>query len=77
MVPVEVKSGATGGMKSLHQFVKEKGLDFAVRLHTGRPWLEAVDVKTTLGAPVKYRLLSVPIYLTERLEHIVEQASSM
>ena len=56
--------------------VKE-ALEIAVRMHTGSPRLETVDVKTTLGAPVQYRLLSVPIYLAERLDRLVEQASSM
>lgn len=71
VVPVEVKSGATGSMKSLHQFMANKHLDFAVRCYTNQPALEDISVKTTLGQPVSYRLLSIPLYLTERLNGLI------
>jgi len=74
VVPVEIKSGASGSMKSLHQFMAEKHLDFAVRCNTNLPSVENLKVKTTLGQPVAYRLLSIPIYMTERLGELIEQA---
>lgn len=74
IVPIEVKSGATGSMKSLHQFMAQKGLDFAVRCNIHQPSLESINVKTTLGQPVSYRLLSIPLYLTERLDGLIEQS---
>ena len=73
IVPVEVKSGPGGKMKSLHQFMAEKGLDLAVRCNMNLPVIENIQVKTTLGQPVAYRLLSVPIYLTETLPRLIEQ----
>ncbi|MGD8442001.1 MAG: AAA family ATPase [Desulfobacterales bacterium] len=74
VVPVEVKSGATGSMKSLHQFMAEKQLDFAVRCNLNQPLLESISVKTTLGQSVSYRLLSIPLYLTERLDGLIEHS---
>ena len=74
VVPVEIKSGASGSMKSLHQFMAEKHLDFAVRCNTNLPSVENLKVKTTLGQPVAYRLLSIPIYMTERLGELIEEA---
>jgi predicted AAA+ superfamily ATPase len=74
VVPVEVKSGSAGSMKSLHQFMAEKHLDFAVRCNINQPSLENIRLKTTLGKPVSYRLLSIPVYLTERLDELIEQA---
>ncbi|MGD8210599.1 MAG: hypothetical protein PVF32_12115, partial [Desulfobacterales bacterium] len=74
VVPVEVKSGATGSMKSLHQFMAEKQLDFAVRCNLNQPLLENISVKTTLGQSVSYRLLSMPLYLTERLDGLIEHS---
>jgi len=74
VVPVEIKSGASGSMKSLHQFMAEKHLDFAVRCNSNLPSVENLKVKTTLGQPVAYRLLSIPIYMTERLGELIEQA---
>ena len=74
VVPVEVKSGSAGSMKSLHQFMAEKRLDIAVRCNINQPSVEDISVKTTLGLPVSYRLLSLPAYLTERLHELIEQS---
>ncbi len=74
VVPVEVKSGSAGSMKSMHQFMAEKRLDVAVRCNINKPSVEDIRVKTTLGKPVSYRLLSIPVYLTERLDVLIEQA---
>jgi len=75
VVPVEVKSGSAGSMKSLHQFMAEKRLNFAVRCNINQPSVENIRVKTTLGKPVSYRLLSIPVYLAERLDELIEQAT--
>ncbi len=63
IIPVEVKSGTAGSMKSLHQFMADKNLDIAVRLDANPPSIEEISVKTTQGQPVTYRLLSLPLYL--------------
>ena len=76
VVPVEVKSGSAGSMKSLHQFMAEKRLNFAVRFNINQPSVENIRVKTTLAKPVSYRLLSLPVYLTERLDELIEQAQN-
>lgn len=65
-VPVELKSGAAGAMKSLHQFVAERGLRLALRCDSNPPSLQELDVKTTLGQPVRYRILNLPQYLLGR-----------
>jgi len=49
----------------------EKRLNFAVRFNINQPSVENIKVKTTLGKPVSYRLLSLPIYLTERLDDLI------
>jgi len=54
-------------MKSLHQFVAEKDLAMAVRLDANPPSLEEMNVKTTRGQAVTYRLLSLPLYLAGNL----------
>jgi hypothetical protein len=74
VVPVEVKSGSAGSMKSLHQFMAEKRFDIAVRCNIYQPSVEDISLKTTLGQPVSYRLLSLPAYLTERLHEFIEQS---
>jgi predicted AAA+ superfamily ATPase len=74
IIPVEVKSGATGSMKSLHMFMAKKHFDFAVRCNTNQLSLEDIRVKTTQGQPASYRLLSIPVYLTERLDGLIEHS---
>lgn len=63
-VPVEVKAGAAGALKSLHQFLRRAGLDFAIRLGRGGLADESLAVSTPEGT-LCYRLLSLPLYLAE------------
>jgi len=62
VIPVEVKAGATGRMRSLHQFVDAASPGCAVRLYAGP--LETSDACTPNGTP--YRLLSLPYYLSPK-----------
>jgi len=71
VIPLELKSGSAGSMKSLHQFAFDKRLDLAVRVDANRPSVMLVDVKTTQGNAVRYRLLSLPRYLLFNLEAIL------
>ncbi|MBN1130784.1 MAG: ATP-binding protein [Chitinispirillaceae bacterium] len=63
IIPVELKSGAAGSMKSLHQFMNEKKLTYALRFDQNPPSQFDLSLKTTMGAPVHYRLRSLPWYL--------------
>ena len=79
IVPIEVKAGRAGTLKSLHQFVFEKRVPFAIRFHADLPELQAVDTEVRRGdgtGRVRYRLLSLPLYLVERLPRIVEGLSA-
>jgi uncharacterized protein len=66
-VPVEVKSGAAGSLKSLHQFLWRSGLSTGIRLHAGLPADEQLTVRMPEG-DLAYRLLSLPVYLAEKLQ---------
>ena len=63
-------------MKSLHHFMAEKGHDFAVRCDINQPSVENLRVKTTLGNPASYWLLSIPVYLAERINDLTDQAQN-
>jgi len=65
IVPVEVKGGSAGAMKSLHAFMHNRKLHGALRLDTNPPSVQALDVKTTTSEPVKYHLVSLPVYMVE------------
>ncbi|MGE3166742.1 MAG: ATP-binding protein [Planctomycetota bacterium] len=71
VIPLELKAGRSGAMKSLHQFMSDKRLDFAIRADRNPPSLSTVDLKTTQGDPVRYELLALPLYLLWNLEAIL------
>ena len=71
IIPIELKSGASGAMKSLHQFMSDKHLNLAVRLDSNPPSLQAMDVRTTQGVAVKYQLVNLPHYLAWNLPQLL------
>lgn len=74
IIPVEVKSGATGTLKSLHQFIGTKSAQLAVRFDLNQPGQQQIDTKIKVNKKterVQYQLLSLPLYLVERLEALV------
>jgi uncharacterized protein len=75
VVPVELKAGSAGSMKSLHQFMFDRQLPLALRLDENPPSVLDVDVRTTQGDPVKYRLLSLPLYLAWRSLDLLQAAA--
>jgi len=71
IIPIEVKSGSTGTLRSLHAFMKLKSLNTAVRINAGFPSVTNVNVKDHTGHPINYQLLSIPAYLTEQIHRLV------
>lgn len=63
MVPVEVKSGATGSLRSLHQLMDLLEHPYAIRLYAGP--LKIDQLKTVLGK--EYFLLNLPYFLAGKL----------
>ena len=73
LIPIEVKSGTTGTLKSLHQFMEMKQAPFAVRFDSNPPAVHQVNTVVTVNKQrkqVHYQLVSLPLYLVERLEDI-------
>ncbi|MDD3925927.1 MAG: AAA family ATPase [bacterium] len=73
ILPVEVKAGSAGSMKSLHAFMQRKQLPLAVRLDANPPSVQDLDIRTTTGEQVRYRLLSLPLYMTESLPSAIQR----
>jgi predicted AAA+ superfamily ATPase len=63
IVPVEVKAGKTGSLRSLHQFIDRANHPYAVRLYAGP--LQIADAQTPAGKP--YKLLNLPYFLAGKL----------
>ncbi len=70
ILPVEVKSGSTGSLKSLHLFMELKKLPRALRINGDIPSQVLVTTKTH-QEPVEYRLYSLPFYLTEQIYRLL------
>lgn len=64
IIPIEVKAGKTGTLKSLQSFLKEKDLTFGVRFNANLPIIQKADfsLPNTKG---EFQLLSLPIYMVE------------
>lgn len=73
IVPVEVKSGTTGSMKSLQLFMHLKKRNLAVRINSDVPSLVDVDVKSYDQKSISYQLLSIPFYLIEQLPRLLDE----
>ena len=71
IIPIEVKSGKTGQLKSLHQFIKAKQSPLAVRLNMDLPTLLNTENCLPDGNTVSYKLLSLPIYMIEQLRRLI------
>ncbi len=65
ILPVEVKAGKTGSLKSLHQYLAASGGSFGYRLASGAGGVEDLKVKITQGRTILYRLKSLPLYMAE------------
>lgn len=70
LIPIEVKAGKTGTLKSLHNFIKERPWSFAVRFNADIPSFLSETAKVPDGTSVSYKLLSLPFYLAEQLERL-------
>lgn len=73
IIPVEVKAGATGTLKSLHQFMVEKQVDFGVRFNASIPSLFSDTKKLTDGSEINYVLLSLPMYLVNEAPRLMSE----
>jgi hypothetical protein len=72
--PIEVKSGKSGSLKSIQQFVLKKGSATAIRFDTNQASLQRVTqkVKTSDGSEeVTFELVSLPLYAVAELKRIM------
>ncbi len=70
IIPVEVKSGKAGTLKSLFVFVYEHNFKKGIRLNINKPEFQNIETQIRLKAKnqdVKFELISLPLYLTYRL----------
>ena len=68
MIPVEVKSGKSGKLRSLLNYLDVSEADFAVRLYAGKLQLE--EQKTPGGK--SFKLLNLPYFLSGKLKEYLD-----
>ncbi len=68
IIPVEVKSGPTGRLRSLHQFIDRSKHNFAIRVYSGKL---QTDKLTTINGK-NFTLLNLPFYLTGSIYKYIE-----
>ena len=67
VIPIEIKSGSSGSLKSLHQFMDKVEHPYAVRIYAGSMKIEHTN--TPSGKP--YILLNLPYYMGTILDKYV------
>jgi len=72
VVPVEVKAGKSGTLKSLFQFTLEKGSQSACRFDLNLPSRQAVE-QIYNGNSVSFNLRSLPLYMCHEMERLLSE----
>ncbi len=68
LIPVAVKSGKVGTLRSLHIFMNAARHTTAIRLYAGK--MQSHDIETSVGKT--YTLLSLPYYLAGKIQGYLE-----
>lgn len=63
VIPIEIKSGKEGKLKSLHQFIEETSHPYAVRMYAGKFSIETHSTRSGKS----YFLMNLPYYLSTKL----------
>lgn len=76
IIPIEIKSGSTGSLKSLHQFIDAVDHPYAIRMYAGNFNVE----KAITPNKKTYLLMNLPYYagtsLPQYIEWFIEQGGS-
>lgn len=71
IIPIEVKSGSSGTLKSLHYFLKKKKLRLGVKFSSQMPSILQEQALLSNGEKIIYKLVSLPLYLFEESERLL------
>jgi len=73
--PIEVKSGKSGSLKSLHVYLFEKKLHYGIRFNSDIPSIGKFTIKVRTAnqaEELEYRLISLPLYMCFQLPGIIQ-----
>jgi uncharacterized protein len=69
MIPIEIKSGATGSLKSLHEFIERTKHHYAIRMYSGN---FSIEKHQTPKQKKPYILMNLPYYLGTKLFEYID-----
>jgi hypothetical protein len=69
VIPIEVKSGKAGRLRSLNLFMEKSNHPYAVRIYSGKSPIDQV----TLPSGKRFFLYSMPYYLVPRIDEAINQ----
>ena len=76
IVPIEVKAGKSGTLRSLHQFARHKKAELAVRFDLNPISIQRVQHKLDASTSIAFDLLSMPLYRVDQLNRLIDQYRS-
>jgi predicted AAA+ superfamily ATPase len=68
VIPIEIKSGKVGTLRSLHQFVERTNHPYAVRIYAGEFMIN--ETRTPGGTP--YLLMNLPYFLGSKIPDYIQ-----
>jgi len=71
ILPIEVKAGKTGTLKSLHRFMELKERSLALRFSTNTPLVESVT-SSLAESSYRYTLVTLPLYLVGQTRRLMQ-----
>lgn len=75
IIPIEVKAGSSGHLKSLHVFMALKKYNIAYRINSEPASITPIDVYTQIGDTANYQLISLPFYALQQINRFLPGAS--
>lgn len=69
IIPIEIKSGATGSLKSLHEFIERSNHEYAIRMYAGQFKIEKHFTPTQNKS---FKLMNLPYYLGTKLPDYID-----
>jgi predicted AAA+ superfamily ATPase len=73
VLPIEVKAGTSGSLKSLHYLMAQRQLKQAVRFNADTPSITNIDAQIGDRKRSQYELISLPLYWAEELPRLLTQ----
>jgi predicted AAA+ superfamily ATPase len=69
--PVEIKSGSSGTIKSLHSYIIKKQATHAIRISSGKPSVQKLTARSNKQEN-QFNLIDLPFYMINQLERLLE-----